>query len=456
MTPRSREQIEGELIGYLVATTPLKNWRPGSVIAQIVGAIADEIATLETAIMRMRDSQYVATAPERDLEALAIEYTGAGRRGPSKATGGGVQFTRDDPNAGDLFIPSGTVVARGDGFEYETLADVTIAQGETTSQPVDVVARIAGVEGNCDAGAIIKVVDGPQGITSVTNTTAVSGGEDIESLAALRQRVQQARIGRQAATVQGIMNRVFEVEDDTYGRVAYAVFSERASAEPTIYISDQAGGLDVRATAPAGEVLIEAATSGETVLYLKNWPVVSKHEVPYLIARSPDGTQTQTIKCHLIAPWGAVYLDEAAPLGWSIETALDYEYYVGLVAVVQKAIDGRDVDQLPVVPPGVIVTVRPATRTLVSLSAHLVFSTGTAPDTTLEDIKRTLPEQLNDRGIGEPLRIAEVVAALMGYPHVENVKDVRLQGNQKDKSAMENEILRVDGANVSLSYEVQK
>lgn len=72
--------------------------------------------------------------------------------------------------------------------EFETTADATIPDSGTLSLD-DISAVLGGTQGNVGAGSIIMQVAPIDGIKSVTNPSAASGGEDEETDDALRERM---------------------------------------------------------------------------------------------------------------------------------------------------------------------------------------------------------------------------------------------------------------------------
>lgn len=78
---------------------------------------------------------------------------------------------------------SGTI----QGFEYETVEEITIEQGAET--PVLIRALDAGVNGNVDAGTSISLTSPPAGIDGAATVVSLTGGTDEETDDQLRMRV---------------------------------------------------------------------------------------------------------------------------------------------------------------------------------------------------------------------------------------------------------------------------
>jgi hypothetical protein len=115
----------------------------------------------------------------------------------TKATGR-VRFESEN-TAAEYRIPSGTVVATPGGVQFETLAPVTVPKAVfSTKTPgrvsVDVAAVRTGPGGNVAAGSISVLPSGLRdGLLSVTNLAATSGGSRTEEPQATQQDYDQAR-----------------------------------------------------------------------------------------------------------------------------------------------------------------------------------------------------------------------------------------------------------------------
>jgi uncharacterized phage protein gp47/JayE len=87
-------------------------------------------------------------------------------------------------------IPSGSVVQRGDGFQYVTTS-VASFSGSTTT--VSIQALSPGAQGNADSGISLSLTNPIPGVTSAgTASGALVGGTDMETDASLQARMLQA------------------------------------------------------------------------------------------------------------------------------------------------------------------------------------------------------------------------------------------------------------------------
>ena len=167
--------------------------------------LAGEIMSLENSLDFMERQTDPKTAQGRYLELLAAEK-GLERRGETKAKGT-LLFERSTPLSYDLSIPAGTVCAtEGELWEYVTTEDVRINAGGTDAEaPAEAV--VGGKNSNCAAGAVTVLITAPEGVETVTNKKALSGGRDPEPDAVLRERLLLAN-----RLIPGCGNRSFYID----------------------------------------------------------------------------------------------------------------------------------------------------------------------------------------------------------------------------------------------------
>ena len=100
---------------------------------------------------------------------------------PPLRASGLVTFSLDESLVSDLFIEKGTIVGAEDERTYETTEDGSLLGG-TTSIIIPVRATAPGSKGNSPAETIIILVAANSLLSSVINASAMTGGEDAESV----------------------------------------------------------------------------------------------------------------------------------------------------------------------------------------------------------------------------------------------------------------------------------
>lgn len=149
--------------------------------------LAGEILSLENSLQWMQRQWDPRTATGEYLDRLATQV-GVSRKGEVKA-GGTLLFGRGTTLDYDLTIPAGSVCATEDGlWEYVTTEDVRLAKG-STGVTAKAEAVLGGSDSGCGAGRINVIVTAPEGVETVTNEEAFTGGREAESDELLRERV---------------------------------------------------------------------------------------------------------------------------------------------------------------------------------------------------------------------------------------------------------------------------
>ena len=94
----------------------------------------------------------------------------------------------------NLVVPAGTLCFTAGGTAFETLVEVTMAAGEV-AVTVDAQAVEPGTAGNVLPGTVTQMQIRPDGIETVTNDAAFSGGRERESDDAYRKRILEGYRG---------------------------------------------------------------------------------------------------------------------------------------------------------------------------------------------------------------------------------------------------------------------
>jgi len=445
---RDYRDIAGLILNRMLLSQPNPpvGVRPGGVLDQLALAIGHELAALERQVWALRDARLVETADIEGLSVLAREYTGTGRKGPVAAVGQG-HFLRDIPGEA-LIVEAGQKVQAEGGMIYETLASAYFAPTDTESSDVPFRCTILGPDGNLavSQAGTWKVVAPPAGVTGFVQTADALGGDVAETAEQVRARIRAWRSGFRSATPTGLKAVAYSTEYEGQ-RVAYAVYDDQAAI---LYVSDAAGLLDQRASVEALQVLVESALGNERELQLPHRAITPQSAITYLLATSPGSVpETQVIPCYLVHPWGVLRLADPPPQYWRVTVPVPYEYYTGLVAAVQDAIDGVTTD-LGVVPAGSVIAVRPATRITVAISA-LVRVTGSS-DARLESrLVRRIAQTVNGTPMGVALYPSSIVATVRAEPATVDCT-VLLNGAEAPVIAAPHEIIRTDENNVSLEF----
>lgn len=124
------------------------------------------------------NSAYIDTAVGVQLDGL-VKYANIQRKQSTKATGV-VTFTGVDSTV----IPVGTLVASGD-IQFTTTVESVISGGTVD---INIEAEELGGDGNVNATTITTLINPISGVTSITNASATTGGQDEETDEELKDR----------------------------------------------------------------------------------------------------------------------------------------------------------------------------------------------------------------------------------------------------------------------------
>jgi len=191
----------------------------------ILGAVARELDDISYQIVALQDLWDIDTASGEDLDARAADCNPDEivRKAATYATGI-VHFIRSAEAAaaatGVVTIPYNTKVSVAGGEPaYLTATASNFAMGDETSTPVSAVAVSVGVAANADIASVVELTIPIAGADSVTNTTAMRGGQDQETDAQLRERIKSYLRSLARGTPDAIRFAVLGTTLDDYGRI---------------------------------------------------------------------------------------------------------------------------------------------------------------------------------------------------------------------------------------------
>ena len=172
------------LISYWQVQNPQINVNRGTIVYQLISAFAASMTDTQTQIEGTVGQSFLTTATGQFLTQKASDY-GVQRTLATAATGTFI-FTRQTADPNNSYTQSaGTTVQTTSGagtiVSFTTLSDGTIAAGQTSSPPVNIVATIAGSSGNVGTGTVTTILAQNPGISGGYNPGPTTGGADEES-----------------------------------------------------------------------------------------------------------------------------------------------------------------------------------------------------------------------------------------------------------------------------------
>jgi hypothetical protein len=253
---------------------------PGSVVRTLLEAVALETAGLYAQLQVVYDSGFIDTASGGALDhvvaLLGLSRVRAGRNSAE------LRFTRARNTRGEITIPAGSRAATADGaVEYETLADLTLADGQPTAK---VPARDTLASNDAVAADSLVLLTRPvAGIESVTNPAASTRLDRDESDEELKSRARRFLAGSERGTLGAIVNAVA-------GEGLRAEVLEPAPGQVVVQL--QGGALDPDRRARLKRAVDQARPAGVRVDILDGSPPV-KVDLNLRLTTAPGLLETE-------------------------------------------------------------------------------------------------------------------------------------------------------------------
>jgi hypothetical protein len=456
MDIRSEEEIRESYIAEVSTQIDVSDFRPGGRFAQIAGANARAVFRAQQAQLEMRNSYlFGSITKEADADARGADVLpdGLAREKGYRALGGAYVFSRPAGAGPEIIVPAGTPVFRTrDGYRYYTIAETAIPIDLPNSPSVSVVAESVGSVGNCASGEIDQLGTLIDGVTMVENTAAIRNGVDAEDVSSYKERIRDYVKAIGNSNCFSLVNAALAYESATLGKVRFAALGPAEATDRggyvKLYIDDGAGSAGV-VNNTTGELLLSGGAGVEQTLYAVNRPIVPHGLGPLAYGVHINGTPVTT-GWSLVEPWGQLRFDAPLTAGDTVEL-VNFGYYSGLVADVQKLIDGDISD--PLTYPGkraagVVVQVLPASKTSVSITGFLVLNSAYDPTTWLPILRHLVASAINGLGIGEPVYRAMIYDVLMDEDAVKNVTNLKINGVDNDLYIGESSVARTTSSDV--------
>jgi uncharacterized phage protein gp47/JayE len=421
--PRTATEILQELAGQVVAQSPLTDLSEGSVMLTLLGATAEGLEAIEFRLKEIRDSYDIDNAIGIDLDERVADFPSGGleRFGAGPASGSVLSVTRDLATTPPTYqLPAGSRFGRSDDrtIEYVTVTDETFGVGIPTINDVRVICLRAGTFGNAPAGTINLLVDVPDGITAVSQATAIAGGVDREDDAALRSRAR-AYLSSLARTVPPALKSLALSFVDSVGlRVRHAAVFEDLTQPcySEVVVDDGSGfagfiqpGLTSTGTIPVNGALFlnHQAPAVDAITQIRNVTtgVVHTYNDP---ASNP--TWVSYPERGLIQLKDA-QADFSPGDDWEIGGAsAPYSVYTGFISELQAEIEGNAAD--PEQPGwralGTRVRVVPPDPQTLAFTINVILPTGAVVDDVIASVQTAVETFLLELGPGETLYLSQL------------------------------------------------
>jgi|SRR5579864_7337289 len=303
-------QIVSSMLSFLQAERPDINTNTGTVVNDVVvSTVANQLSaengtspSVYSSIQYVQDVQAfvdnAAILVPTDLDAIGTNY-GLVRNPGTQATGIITFRIRNyTPSSPIVTVPSGTVVStlatsQAPAVSFSTTATVTFTPSLAPSyynpvtgfyeQSTTIVCQTIGTVGNVGAATIVSLVGPTIGIDAVTNTTATTGGTNVESNVAFAGRIQIKLEGNNVGTPNGIISLM-----ETNPNVIQSLIVGPNDPE---MIRDQFGGsvdVYIRGQIPVTTTDTPTyTTTGSQQFVLVNQPALSVGSVTGIVGGNP-------------------------------------------------------------------------------------------------------------------------------------------------------------------------
>lgn len=434
--PKTFTDILQRMVARVVARSRLTDLETGGNVMTVLGAVARELDDVyyQQTNLQLLWSLDSCVGEDLDRRALDVNPDRLTRSPATKAVGAGT-FGRSG-TVGSVTIPAGHVVrVPTTDVEYVTSAAATIANGDTTSGLVTIVAREAGEDGNADAGTITEM-DTYAGVDTFSNSTAATGGTDKEADDAFRDRIKLYMRSLPRGTPDALKFAALGVSADGYGRVVTAdvvEFTGTRRGLVHVYVDDGQGTTEATADLGATPEAVVTATGGELRLFLSHKPIKQTQPVvlewddgggPVVLVQNDDFTLNYaTGQIDLIAG-GSAGIPVAGLSPGDTVVCTDYTWYEGLIAEAQRVIDGDPGDRATYPgyrAGGVLVYVLAPTVYWQVIRASIVVQPGYVESEVIAQARAAIVRYINGLGINGDVVYTELVHQVQAVPGVYDV-----------------------------------
>jgi len=306
----SFSQIVQSMITFLQDSRPDIATQTGSVVNDVViSTVANQLAAENGTDPSVYSSlQYIqnlqafvtnaATIVPADMDAIANNY-GMVRLPGTQANGILTLRIRNYTTSSPIVIvPSGTTVstlstASAPAVSFSTTATITFSPSLAPSyynpnsgfyeQTVGITCQTIGVVGNVGSNTITSLTGSGLGIDAITNTTATSGGTDVEDNVTFAARIQIKLSGNNVGTPNGIISLMETNPSVIQARLV-------GPDDPAMQRNQYGGSADVYIRGSIPITLTEAytyTTSGSQSYVMLNQPAFAVGLVTGVVASTP-------------------------------------------------------------------------------------------------------------------------------------------------------------------------
>jgi hypothetical protein len=413
--PRNANEILREMLGKLLNRTELSDISTSSTLYHIIQSVALEIANTETRLLNIRNGYSLENAIGADLDARVAELPpGQVFRKRSAYAGGAVLTITRNNSTGDLIIPAGSIVSNSNtNINYIIPEEQTIPSGSTSISNVFVICAQPGTSGNIDIGQINTIVDMPEDVVTVSNTAAITTGQNAETDSSLRTRALRfvKSLGKCQKSSLEFLGTSFISQQGQSARFA-RIWEDPTQLGYSELIVDDGAGFENQAT--TGPIISGTITANSQLYLYHEFPATEPlvSGVNFSIIRGGTEIVLGNTQYKSIPERGIIYVEEGVlQTGdtWSIN---NYQVYKGFMAELQNEIEGSTNTSVFTLPgyraAGTRVRVQPPTKQDLTFTVKLTPIASVNVKNIRNTLKQVIVNYVNSLDIGEPLIITKL------------------------------------------------
>lgn len=432
-TPQLKSKILQDLAARVVARSKLSDVSEGSVLATILGAVAEEFERVEFQLRAFRDAFSLVNATGAMLDYRMEDFPAPGLSRLEAAPASGFVVISRTSTVDAITVRAGSTYGKStdSSVEYTQSADASMGVGVATAT-VAVVATINGVASDAVPLTIDTVISSHSDITAVTNAATVGGGRDIETDSELiaRAKMYISSLSRSQPDALRFLCASYTHTDGTRFRHVTVLEDVTLPGYTEILVDDGSGY--------AGHTR-EGVVSRGQVSANGNIPFVY-HEAP---AVEHIGTGSSYLKVNgvvvdkadyvSVPERGLLYMKKST--GWESGATWEvggYSVYTDAIESLQRIIEGDPSDPLTHFgyrAAGTRVRVVPPTDVeYPSFQINVVVDSTVQFTATALAVKSRVVAISQALAPGKPLLLAEIYASLMDEPGVINTTIMKVNG----------------------------
>jgi uncharacterized phage protein gp47/JayE len=222
------DSIVSDMVAYIIENAPaITDFNPGSIIRSFCEAAGLVIEEVYVAIF-LGFQRQLSKIPQFVFNFKLKEGTYATTS---------VVFSRAGAAGQDFPINASQRIQTTSGLIFATTASGVIASGQTSSSAIEAVAVDIGYAYNVGAGTLTAIIGSINGVNSVTNANAATGGTDAETTYQYNKRFQAYIEGLGRSNIAGMIYGALSVQGITSASIVEH-FPATSNINAHLYVDD--------------------------------------------------------------------------------------------------------------------------------------------------------------------------------------------------------------------------